>query len=89
MGGALGAVLGIIFVAILPTVAVYPPLAAQENEMTLPLPRDPEMAVQEEFQTAERSNTPESWQRFILRHDGHPLAETAKRRLKALQRDAD
>lgn len=67
------------------TIAVCVPLSAQENGMTTPLPRDPEFAVQEEFQVAERSNTPEGWRRFINRHSGHALAETARERLKALQ----
>lgn len=53
--------------------------------MNMPLPRDPDVAVREEFEMAERSNTPEGWQRFIRRHSGHTLAQAAEKRLKAIQ----
>lgn len=70
-------------------IAACLPLSAQEDGMTMPLPRDPEIAVREEFRMAERSNTPEGWQRFISRHAGHALADAAKTRLKALQSGAN
>lgn len=78
----------VVFAALL-NVAACSTLAAQGNEMNMPLPRDPEIAVREEFEMAERSNTPEAWQRFISRHAGHALAEAAEKRLKVLQRKAN
>lgn len=81
--------IGRISVGALLAIAVCLPLRAQEDMMTTPLPRDPEIAVREEFQMAERSNTPEGWQRFISRHAGHALVDAAKTRLKALQPGAN
>ena len=48
--------------------------------------RDPDIAVQEEFSMAAASDTAESWKLFIARHPGHPLAEEARKRLRALPR---
>lgn len=61
------------------------PLSAQDSD-TLPLPRDPDVAVQEEFAMARESNTRQAWQLFILRHGDHPLAREAARQLDQLKK---
>ncbi|MDQ0320529.1 hypothetical protein QO002_002667 [Pararhizobium capsulatum DSM 1112] len=61
------------------------PLSAQDSD-TLPLPRDPEIAIHEEFDMALRSNTQQAWQLFIRRHKDHLLAREATRRLNQLEK---
>lgn len=63
--------------------AGMPVLAQQE---TLPPPRDPDIAVQEEFAIAEAGNTVTGWELFIARHPDHRLAVEARKRLKALRK---
>lgn len=46
--------------------------------------RDPDIAVQEEFDTARASGTVEAWELFIARHPEHPLATTARKELRRL-----
>jgi hypothetical protein len=49
-----------------------------------PLPRDPEIAVREEYDMAVAAGTRQSLELFIARHADHPLAKDAKARLDAL-----
>jgi hypothetical protein len=57
--------------------------AASTNVM--PPPRDPELAVREEFALAVARNSPEALAQFIERHADHPLAAEARRLLEAMQ----
>lgn len=59
-----------------------------EEKNTLPPPRDPAAAIQEEYDMALRSNTPEAWRRFIARHRGHPLAIDASDHLRKAENDS-
>ena len=45
----------------------------------LPLPRDGNVAVQEELDAARRTGTIEAYDLFIARNRHHPLAEVARR----------
>jgi len=45
----------------------------------LPPPRDPDVAVRQELDAARRAGTLAAYDLFIARHDGHPLAEVARR----------
>jgi hypothetical protein len=53
---------------------------------TTPPARDPNIAVQEEFELARKSGTIEAIDLFILRHPDHPLAEKARRLLRGNDR---
>lgn len=44
----------------------------------LPIPRDGQAAVQEEFDAALAKGTVEGWDLFIRRHPDNPLTERAK-----------
>jgi hypothetical protein len=57
------------------------------TDRTLPPPRDPELAVREEYELAVAAGTPEALRLFIKRHAGHPLAVEAERRLRAIGGD--
>ncbi len=52
----------------------------------LPLPRDGNIAIQEELDAARRAGTLEAYDLFLARHRGHPLAETARRERERLAR---
>jgi hypothetical protein len=54
------------------------------RDETLPPPRDPELAVREEYELA-RKNA-EALALFIARHADHPLAVEARRELEQLKR---
>ena len=65
--------------------------AAEENrkavrESTTPPARNPEAALEEEYQIALRQGTSQALELFIARHPDHPLAETARADLKRLSR---
>ena len=65
--------------------------AAEENrkpvrESTTPPARNPEAAVEEEYQIALRQGTSQALELFIARHPDHPLAEKARADLKRLSR---
>lgn len=47
--------------------------------------RDPEIAVREEFEAAERQNRAAAYRLFAARHPDHPLAVEARRRAEALE----
>ena len=63
-----------------------PDRTAQNRSEPLPLPRDPNIAVQEEFEAARAKDTVESWELFIARHGDHPLAVQAKKESEKLQK---
>ena len=46
--------------------------------------RDPDIAVQEEFESARMSGTVAAWRLFIARHPDHRLAEDAREELRRL-----
>jgi hypothetical protein len=48
-------------------------------------PRDPEIAVREEFRAAEEAGTVEAYELFVRRHPDHRLAETARKRIRELE----
>ncbi len=53
--------------------------------MTTPLPRDGDIAIEEELCAARRSGAAEAYRLFIDRHPDHVLAETARRELAKLR----
>jgi len=63
-----------------------PNRTAQSRSDPLPLPRDPDIAVREEFEAARAKDTVASWELFIARHGDHPLAAQAKKELEKLQK---
>lgn len=46
--------------------------------------RDPDIAVQEEFDAARRADTVKAWELFIARHPDHRLAKEAQQELRRL-----
>ena len=57
--------------------------AQTRRDETLPPPRDPELAVREEYELARKSV--ETLALFIARHADHPLAIEARRELEQLK----
>ena len=55
-------------------------------EGTTPLARNPQRAVEEEYQLARRVNTIQSLELFIARHPEDPLAARARADLRQLSR---
>ena len=53
---------------------------------TMPPARDPQLAVEEEYQMARRQNTLQALELFIARHPDNPLAAKARADLRALSR---
>jgi hypothetical protein len=53
---------------------------------TVPLARDPSVAVAEEYELARKKGTVEAFELFIARHGDSPLAEKAREELKRLSR---
>jgi len=53
---------------------------------TMPPARDPQLAVEEEYQLARRQNTVQSLELFIARHPDNPLAARARADLRSLSR---
>jgi hypothetical protein len=60
-------------------------LSQVRRDGTLPPPRDPELAVREEYELARKSA--EALALFIARHADHSLAVEARRELEQLKRD--
>lgn len=58
---------------------------APDKRSPPPLPRNPQTAVQEEFDRAAMRNTGEAWDLFIARHPKNTLTAEARRRRAALQ----
>lgn len=48
--------------------------------------RDPEIAVREEFEMAEKAGTVKAYDLFIARHPAHPLAKVAAERRAELSK---
>ncbi|HXO67750.1 MAG TPA: hypothetical protein VN838_02200 [Bradyrhizobium sp.] len=59
---------------------------AQKAVRTTPPPRDPAVAVEEEYQLALRQGTAPALELFIARHPDSPLAEKARADLRRLSR---
>ncbi|AMA61467.1 hypothetical protein [Bradyrhizobium sp. CCGE-LA001] len=53
---------------------------------SMPMARDPSVAVAEEYEAARRKGTREAFELFIARHGDAPLAEQARAELKRLSR---
>ncbi len=53
---------------------------------SMPMARDPAIAVAEEYEAARRKGTREALELFIARHGEDPLAEQARAALKRLPR---
>jgi hypothetical protein len=53
---------------------------------TMPPARDPQLAVEEEYQMARRKNTVQALELFIARHPDNPLAAKARADLRSLSR---
>ena len=53
---------------------------------TTPPPRDPRLAIEEEYQLALQRGTPQALELFIARHPDDPLAEKAKADLRLISR---
>lgn len=49
-----------------------------------PVPRDGQVAVQEEFDAAAKANSVAAWDLFIRRHPDNPLTEQARAKRAAL-----
>lgn len=64
-----------------------PKIAQTGRSEPLPLPRDPNLAVREEFDMARTQNTVEAWELFIARHGEHRLAAEARKELGKLKPD--
>ena len=58
----------------------------QAPARTTPPARDPQLAVQEEYQLARQRGTAEALELFIARHPDSPLAEKARANLARLKR---
>ena len=54
--------------------------------LSLPPPRDPSIAVAEEYEFARRKGTAEALELFIARHGGDPLAQNVRAELRRLSR---
>ena len=52
---------------------------------TLPPPRDPELAVREEYELALKCGTVEAFQLFAVRHPEHRLATEAQKIIQRLR----
>ncbi|MHB0768736.1 hypothetical protein [Bradyrhizobium sp. 5.13L] len=53
---------------------------------SMPMARDPAVAVAEEYEAARRKGTREAFELFIARHGDAPLAEQARAELERLSR---
>ena len=57
-----------------------------EKEPSVPLARDADAAVREEYEAARRQRTVQALELFIARHPDHPLAADARADLERLAR---
>jgi hypothetical protein len=64
-----------------------PKLAQSGRSEPLPLPRDPDIAVKEEFDAARARATVEAWELFLARHGNHRLAAEARKELERLRQN--
>ena len=60
-------------------------LAQDKRSEPLPRPRDPEIAVREEYDLAKGRGTAEAFELFIARHPKHALVTDARRELERLK----
>jgi hypothetical protein len=60
-------------------------LAQDRHGEPLPRPRDPELAVREEYDLAKGRGTAEAFELFIARHPSHTLVAEARRELERLK----
>ena len=60
-------------------------LAQPRRSEPLPLPRDPELAVREEYDLAKGRGSAEAFELFIARHPDHALVAEARRELERLK----
>lgn len=60
-------------------------MAQAQRSEPLPLPRNPDVAVQEEFDAARAGGTIKAWELFLARHSDHRLAADAAKELKQLK----
>jgi len=68
------------------TVAAASELRPTAPQRTTPPARDPEQAVEEEYQMASRHGTVEALELFLARHPDGPLAEKARADLQRIKR---
>jgi hypothetical protein len=61
-------------------------VAEVRHSPPLPAPRDPEIAVREEYELALARRSAEALELFIQRHADHPLAAKARGELQRMQR---
>ncbi|MEY9878692.1 hypothetical protein ABIA43_000226 [Bradyrhizobium sp. USDA 328] len=59
---------------------------AGRRTRSMPMARDPAVAVAEEYEAARRKGTREAFELFIARHGDDPLAEQARAELNRLSR---
>jgi len=62
-----------------------PKVAQSRHSEPLPPPRDPDIAVREEFDAARARATPEAWELFLARHGDHRLAAEARKELEKIK----
>ena len=60
-------------------------VAEARHSPPLPAPRDPEIAVREEYELALARRNAEALELFIQRHAEHPLAVKARSELQRMQ----
>lgn len=60
-------------------------LTQDRRSEPLPLPRDPEIAVREEYDLAKGRGTAEAFELFIARHPNHALVAYARRELEQVK----
>jgi hypothetical protein len=60
------------------------PTGQSGAQSQLPLPRDPQIAVQEEYDAAKSANTKSSWELFLRRHPDNDLSARARQNMAAL-----
>lgn len=64
-------------------------MAQSQRSEPLPLPRNPDVAVQEEFDAARAGGTVKGWELFLARHGDHHLAADAAKELKQLKQSPE
>lgn len=62
---------------------------AGDHSEPLPLPRDPNIAVMEEYKLFKKRGTREALELFIARHPDHALAERARQDLIEMDKEAE
>ncbi len=60
-------------------------LTQNQRGGTLPLPRDPEIAVREEYDLAKGRGTAEAFELFLARHPDHALVAEARREIERIK----